>query len=119
MAKCKRSKGRPQPKHKKSKKSQHDKRKRLDRRNRNRRKTTEAKVPLTGALQKAVAVLQAVMDPRIAFRLAIVQDVSGHFRVGQRRDWRRAFPAKCCTKNSWPVCPAAQTTANSKRSLKP
>jgi len=33
MAKRKRSKKRPQPRHKKQKKSQHDKRKRLDRRN--------------------------------------------------------------------------------------
>ncbi len=83
MAKCKRSKGRPQPKHKKAKKSQHDKRKRLDRRNCNRRKTAKARVPLAGAMQKAVSVLQAVMDRRIAFRLAIL--IAGMFLAGDRR----------------------------------
>ena len=95
MAKSKRSKRRPQPKHKKSKKSQHDKRKRLDRRNRNRRKTTEAKVPLTGAMQKAVAVVQAVMDPRIAFRLAIV--IAGMLLADDRR-----------TASSWFVAAGVQ-----------
>jgi len=69
MAKCNRSKKRPQPRHKKQKKSRHDKRRRLDRRNPKRKKTSTAKVPLAGAMQKAVAVLQAVMDRRIAFRL--------------------------------------------------
>jgi len=72
MAKDKRSRKRPQPKHKKQKKSQHDKRKRLGRPNPNRKKTNNAKVPLTGAMQTAVSVLQAVMDRRIAFRLAII-----------------------------------------------
>ncbi len=72
MAKCKRSKKRPQPKHKKQKNSQHDKRKRLERPNPNRRKSTKAIVPLTGAMQTTVSVLPAVMDRRIAFRLAIV-----------------------------------------------
>ena len=72
MAKRKKSSKRPQPKHKKQKKSQHDKRKRLQRPNPKRKKTTKAKVPLTGALRTAVSVLQAVMDRRIAFRLAIV-----------------------------------------------
>ena len=95
MAKCKRSKGRPQPKHKKSKKSQHDKRKRLDRPNRNRRKTTKARVPLTGVMQKAVAVLQAVMAPRIAFRLAIV--VAGMLLADDRR-----------TASSWFVAAGVQ-----------
>jgi hypothetical protein len=83
MAKRKRSKKRPQPRHKKQKKSQHDKRKRLDRRNPKRKKTTNAKVPLAGAMQKAVSVLQAVMDRRIAFRLAIV--VAGMFLADDRR----------------------------------
>jgi hypothetical protein len=72
MAKHKRSKKRPQPRHKKQKKSQHDKCKRLQRPNPKRKKTTNAKVPLAGAMQTAVSVLQAVMDRRIAFRLAIV-----------------------------------------------
>jgi hypothetical protein len=83
MAKRKRSSTRLQPKHKKQKKSQHDKRKRLEHPNPNRKKTTKAKVPLTGAMQKAVSVLQAVMDRRIAFRLAIV--IAGMFLADDRR----------------------------------
>ena len=83
MAKRKRSQKRPQPKHKKKKKSQHDKRDRLERRNPKRKKTTNAKVPLTGPMQKAVSVLQAVLDRRIAFRLAIV--VAGMFLADDRR----------------------------------
>jgi len=83
MAKHKRSSRRPQPKHKKQKKSQHDKRKRLQTPNPNRKKTTCARVPLTGAIQTAVSVLQAVMDPRIAFRLAIV--VVGMLLADDRR----------------------------------
>jgi hypothetical protein len=83
MAKRKGSSKRPQPKHKKQKKSQHDKRKRLERPNPRRRKTTNAKVPLAGAMQTAVSVLQAVMDRRIAFRLAIV--VAGMFLADDRR----------------------------------
>ena len=83
MAKNKRSKRRPQPKHKKKSKSRNDKRKRLERRNPKRKKTTNAKVPLTGAIQTAVGVLQAVMDPRIAFRLAII--VAGMFLADDRR----------------------------------
>jgi len=55
MAKYKGSSKRPQPKHKKSKKSQHDKRKRLQKLNPKRKKTTKAKVPLAGAMQKAVS----------------------------------------------------------------
>ena len=72
MAKHKRSKKRPQPQHKKKKKSRHNKRKRLQCPNPRRKKTTKAKVPLSGAMRTAVSVLQAVMDRRIAFRLAIV-----------------------------------------------
>jgi len=83
MAKRSRSKKRPQPKHKRQKKSQHDKRKRLQRPNPKRKKTTKAKVPLTGTMQTAVSVLQAVMDRRIAFRLAIV--VAGMFLADDRR----------------------------------
>jgi len=83
MAKNKRSKKRPQPRHKKNSKSRHDKRKRLQRPNPKRRKTTNAKVPLAGAMQTAVAVLQAVMDPRMAFRLAII--VAGMFLADDRR----------------------------------
>jgi hypothetical protein len=40
-------------------------------------------VPLTGAMQKAVLVLQAVLDRRIAFRLAIV--IAGMFLADDRR----------------------------------
>jgi len=83
MAKHKRFRKRPQPKHKQRKKSQHDKRKRLERPNPNRKKTTNAKVPLAGAMRTAVSVLQAVMDCRIAFRLAIV--VAGMFLADNRR----------------------------------
>lgn len=83
MAKRKRSSRRPQPKYKKQKKSQHDKRKRLQRRNPKRKKTVKAKVPLTSAMQRAVSVLQAVMDGRIAFRLAIV--VAGMLLADDRR----------------------------------
>jgi hypothetical protein len=83
MAKYKPSAKRPQPKHKKAKKSQHDKRRRLERRNLKRKKTIKAKVPLTGAMQTAVSVLQAVMDCRIAFRLAII--VAGMLLADDRR----------------------------------
>ena len=83
MAKHKRSKKRPQPQHKEQKKSQHDKRKRLECPNPKRKKTTDAKVPLTGAMRTAVKVLQAVMDRRIAFRLAII--VAGMFLADDRR----------------------------------
>jgi hypothetical protein len=83
MAKYKRSARRPQPKHKKHKKSQHDKRKRLQNRNPRRKKTTEAKVPLTGAMRAGVSVMQAVLDRRIAFRLAIV--VAGMLLADDRR----------------------------------
>jgi hypothetical protein len=83
MANRKGSSKRPQPQHKKHKKSQHDKRKRLERANPNRKKTTGAKVPLAGAMQTAVSVLSAVMDRRMAFRLAIL--VAGMFLAGERR----------------------------------
>lgn len=83
MAKRKHSSRRPQPQHKKQKKSQHDKRQRLGHRNPDRRRTSRAKVPLVGAMQAAVAALQAVMDRRIAFRLAII--VSGMLLADGRR----------------------------------
>lgn len=72
MAKRKRSSKRPQAQHKRQKKSQHDKRARLRTRNPKRKKTTEAKVPLTGVMRSAVATLQSVMSPRMAFRLSII-----------------------------------------------
>jgi Transposase DDE domain len=83
MAKRKGSSKRPQPQHKKQTKSRHDKRKRLQCPNPTRKKTTHAKVPLAGAMQKAVSVLQTVMDRRIAFRLAIV--IAGMFLADDRR----------------------------------
>ena len=83
MAKRKPKSKRPQPQHKKHKKSQHDKHKRLQRRNLKRRKTKQAKVPLTGPLHTAVAALQACLDPRIAFRLAIL--IAGMFLADGRR----------------------------------
>jgi hypothetical protein len=83
MAKRKRTSKRPQARHKQQAKSQHDKYERLRQRNPARKKTTQAKVPLTGAMQTAVLALQAVMDRRIAFRLAIV--VAGMLLADDRR----------------------------------
>jgi len=84
MAKRKGSSQRPQPQHnQKRQASQHDKRARLHTRNPARRKTSQAKVPLVGALQWAVAGLQAVLDRRIAFRLAII--VAGMLLADDRR----------------------------------
>ena len=83
MAKRKRSSKRRQPQHKKQKKSQHDKRRRLDKPNAQRKKTLQAKVPLTGSMQAAVATLQAVMDRRIAFRLSII--IAGMLLADGRR----------------------------------
>ena len=77
MAKRKPKSKRPQPQHKKQKKSQHDKHKRLQRKNSKRKKTTRAKVPLVGPMHDAVALLQACLDRRIAFRLAII--IAGMF----------------------------------------
>jgi hypothetical protein len=107
MAKRKGSSSRPQRQHKRSKKSQHDKRERLNRRNPARRKTTEAKVPLTGAMQTAVLALQAVMDRRIAFRLSIMiagmlladgrRTASAWFVVaGVQDDWDRFYDCLAC-----------------------
>jgi len=83
MAKRKSKSKRPQARHKKQKKSQHDKRERLQHRNLKRQKTTQAKVPLTGPLHSAVALLQACLDRRIAFRLAII--IAGMFLADDRR----------------------------------
>ena len=84
MAKDKRSSKRPQPQHpKKRQPSQHDKRQRLLNPNPDRQRTSRAKVPLAGAMQVAVAALQAVMDRRIAFRLAIL--VAGMLLADDRR----------------------------------
>jgi len=91
MAKRKKNSKRPQPKHKRQRKSRHDKRRRLQRRNPNRRKTAHAKVPLAGAMRTAVSALQSVMDPRIAFRLAII--VAGMLLADDRRTASAWFAA--------------------------
>jgi hypothetical protein len=83
MANRKHKSKRPQPQHKKQTKSRHDKHKRLGHPNPKRKKTTRAKVPLIGAMQKAVSVLQAVMDRRIAFRLSII--IAGMLLADGRR----------------------------------
>ena len=106
MAKRKRSNKHPKPRHKKQSKSQHDKRQRLLQRNLQRRKTEQAKVPLTGGLQKAVAKMQMVLHPRISFRLAIL--FSGMLLADDRRtasawfvaagvqdDWDRFYDCLC------------------------
>jgi hypothetical protein len=83
MAQRKRQSRRPQPRHKQSRASRHDKRARLGRPNPERRHTTQAKIPLSGALSAAVAALAAVLDRRIAFRLAII--VAGMLLADDRR----------------------------------
>ena len=83
MAKRKRSSSRPQARHKQQKKSQHDKCERLNQLNPNRRRTTQARIPLIGELKDAVAALQSMLDPRIAFRLAII--VAGMVLADDRR----------------------------------
>lgn len=92
MAQRKNSSKRPQPQHnKKRQPSQHDKRQRLLTPNPDRQKTSQAKVPLVGAMQAAVAALQAVMDGRMAFRLAII--VSGMLLADDRRTASAWFAA--------------------------
>ena len=102
MAKRNRSSRRPQARHKKQKKSQHDKHQRLQKANPKRKKTKQAKVPLTGMMRTMVAMLQAVMDRRIAFRLAILisgmlladgrRTASGWFVAGGvQEDWDRFY----------------------------
>lgn len=91
MAKRKLKSKRPQPQHKKQRKSQHDKHKRLHCKNPNRKKTSQAKVPLTGPIRDAVARLQAGLDGRIAFRLAVI--VAGMFLADDRRTASAWFAA--------------------------
>lgn len=83
MAQRKRQSQRPQARHKTSQASRHDKRARLGRPNPERRATTRAKVPLSGALSAAVGAIAAVLDRRIAFRLAII--VAGMMLAEDRR----------------------------------
>ena len=92
MAKRNRSSKRPQSQHKRKRQpSQHDKRRRLLSPNPDRQRTSRAKVPLVGAMQVAVATLQAVMDRRIAFRLAIL--VAGMLLADDRRTASSWFAA--------------------------
>lgn len=83
MAQRKQQSQRPQPQHKTSPASRHDKRARLGRPNRERRHTLRAKIPLSGVLSTAVAALAAVLDRRMAFRLAII--VAGMLLANARR----------------------------------
>jgi hypothetical protein len=93
---AKRTSKRPKPQHKKKRQpSQHDRRRRLHRRNPNRRRTRQAKVPLVGTMQTAVAALQGVLDRRIAFRLAIL--MAGMLLADDRR-----------TASSWFVAAGVQ-----------
>ena len=91
MAKPKRSANPPQPQHKKSRPSRHDKRQRLFEPNPQRRRTRQARVPLVGAMQTAIAALQSVMDRRIAFRLGII--VAGMLLADDRRTASSWFAA--------------------------
>lgn len=98
MAKRKPSAKPPQPQHKKSAPSQHDRRRRLLEPNPQRQRTTQAKVPLVGAMRTAVAALQAVLDRRIAFRLAII--VAGMLLADDRRTASSWFAA-AGVKDDW------------------
>lgn len=91
MANNKQKSKRPQARHKKSKPSRHDKRARLDTLNPLRRHTKQANFPLVGSLASAVAALAAVLDVRIAFRLAII--VSGMLLADDRRTASAWFAA--------------------------
>jgi hypothetical protein len=72
MAKYKKNRQPPQPKHKTSKSSRHDKRRRLDIRNQQRRKTSHAKFPLVGTMLTMVATLFKSLQVRTATRLTIL-----------------------------------------------
>ena len=91
MAKHKKQAQRPQPRHKKSPPSRPDKRQRLDRPNPDRRHTTRAKIPLVGGLAAAVGWMAAVLDRRMAFRLAII--VAGMLLADDRRTASAWFAA--------------------------
>lgn len=96
MAQRKRPKKRPQPRHEnKRQASRHNRRRRLERQNLRRRKTQQTKFPLAGPMKVAVAALHAVLDRRVAFRLAII--VSGMLLADGRR-----------TASSWFVATGVQ-----------
>ncbi len=84
MGKRKKSSKSPQARHKrKLGASQFDRRRRLDVRNPRRRKTLQAKVPLVGALAGMASSMAALLDARMAFRLAIV--MAGMMLADDRR----------------------------------
>jgi len=90
MAKRKRSKKRPQPRHRNNKqKSRHDRRKRLQTMNPRRKATTAARFPLTGRLLTCVMPLVNAMDHRIGWRLPIL--MSGMLLADRRRTASRWF----------------------------
>jgi len=104
MAERNKSERRPQRQHKKATASQHDKARRLQNRNNSRMKTCEARVPLVGHMQSAIAALASALDRRMAFCLAII--VSGMLLADDRRtasawfvaggvqdDWDRFYDA--------------------------
>ena len=86
----------PQAQHADSTKpSQHDKRTRLTRPNDRRTRTTRAKVPLPGNLQRLAESMGQMLDARIAFRLPIV--IAGMILAGGRRtaaSWFRSAVVK-------------------------
>lgn len=103
MAKRNKSAKRPQARHKqKLGPSQFDKRRRLNTPNPRRRKTTQAKVPLVGALAAVASSMAGMLDARIGFRLLIVMAgmmLANGRRVaaawfaaaGVRDDWDRFY----------------------------
>lgn len=92
MSKPKRSPRRRKAQHKANRqRSRHDKRSRLNQRNPRRKKTRRARFPLVGTMQRAIKSLQAILDRRIAFRLAII--VSGMFFAEGRRTASSWFAA--------------------------
>ncbi|MEJ7591283.1 MAG: transposase [Planctomycetaceae bacterium] len=103
MAKGKKQSKRPQAQHKPtSRSSQHDKRKRLDTPNPQRKKTSKAKVPLTGAMANLVKTMASMLDARMAFRLSIIMagmmladdrrvTASWFMAAGVQDDWDRFY----------------------------
>lgn len=92
MAKHKRSSRAPQARHgAKSKASRHDRRDRLANRKANRRRTTSAKVPLTGGVAELAERMSGMLDARQGFRLPIV--LAGAMLAGSRRTASRWFRA--------------------------
>jgi Transposase DDE domain len=99
MAKRKSSRTVPQAQHgSRSRGSRHDKRSRLKQRDPQRERTTEAKVPLVGALAEAALGMSRLLDARIAYRLPIV--IAGMLLAMGRRTASRWF--QCAgVKQDW------------------